>query len=58
VDENNFWLRLFTIITLSILVLFVTLILSYNLKVIRMAELGYQEVSYPGSANSYYQKVK
>ncbi len=57
-DERNFWVKLW----LSVMILFVVLVLGlmgiYNYKVIRMAELGFQETTVQGSACTVFQKVE
>ncbi len=57
-NEIYFWLRLWGVIAICVTMLLIAALLTFNYRLIRMAELGYQAVSYQGSERTYYQKIR
>lgn len=56
-EENRFWLRIWTVLIPSIaLVIIAALFYDYK-KDVRMAELGFQKVAIVGNANTFFQKI-
>jgi hypothetical protein len=56
--KENHWIVLWVSILISTVIIIVASSGIYTYKVIRMAELGFQDTAYQGSMTSYYQKVK
>lgn len=55
-DDNKFWLCLWTVIALCLTTIILGSTLIYHLHIQKMAELGYEETLLTGSSMSYWQK--
>ena len=55
-DDNKFWLCLWTVIAVCSTTIILGTTLICNLHVEKMAELSYEETLLPGSSVTYWQK--
>jgi len=56
-EDNKFHIIITALLIAGIVIIILGCAAMYHYKVILMAERGFQEVSYPGSTTSYFQKI-
>lgn len=57
IGDNTFWLWFWVTAFVCVAVVLTTLIIAYNYKQVRMAELGYSEVTDKGTCSVLWQKT-
>lgn len=57
-EGNKFWVCIIGLLATAVVTIAVCCVGMYHYKVMKMASMGYEEVSYPGSQRGYFQKVR